>query len=124
MALQALSISLTGQQCKGMLQQRIQPMNEQKLLVQQTLDELKTSYSALDVSEKDVENIVVHLKERLQDVSPDIVKATLSSLIDEIWVNPIGENRERLIRVKGSYLPSTRVCMVTPRGRDTSFLSI
>ena len=100
---------------------RVAPLNEQKKLVSSHLEALKTRQSTVDVPEKDILNVIAHLSDELKNADSNIVKATVNALIDEILVGPKNGKGERMLSIKGSYLPITRANMVTPRGIEPRF---
>ena len=62
--------------------------------------------------------MIKNLLEELKYADSNVVKFAVGAMIDEIVVEPKNKNGERIISVKGSYLPFARANMVTPRGRD------
>ena len=72
----------------------------------------------MDVSEKEIYEVIEHLTEELVNADPNVVKPALHSMIGEIVVWPKEKDEERRLEVRGSCLPLTRVNLVTPRGLE------
>ncbi|MFT5727807.1 MAG: site-specific DNA recombinase [Desulforhopalus sp.] len=92
---------------KDMFATKVAPMNEQKKLVGETLEQLTGTQDIVNVSAKDILYSIAHLSEEMSHADPIVVKSAVHSMIDEIVVNPRRANQERSIQVKGSYLPLT-----------------
>ena len=103
---------------KDTFEDRYNPLNKQKKTVQGTLNTLKGSQDALEVSKEEIYKIIENLTEEIVNADPKIVKSAIHSMIGEIVVWPKGQDKERVAEVRGSCLPLTRVQMVTPRGLE------
>ena len=103
---------------KETLRERITPLNDQKQVVSKTLDTLRGSQKVMDVSEKEIYEVIEHLTEELVNTDPNVVKPALHSMIEEIVVWPKEKDEVRRLEVRGSFLPLTRVNLVTPRGLE------
>lgn len=75
---------------KVTLKDRITPLNDQKQIVCSTLETMKANQNAMEVSEKEIFDIIEHLTEEITNVDPNIVKSTIHSMIEEVVVWPKG----------------------------------
>lgn len=101
---------------KETLKEKLTPLNDQKQIVGKTLETLRGSQEVMDVSNKEIYEVIKHLTDEIVNADPNVVKPALHSMIEEIVVWPKDKDEERRLEVRGSFLPLTRVNMVTPTG--------
>ena len=93
------------------------PLQEQKKAIEKSLEDAKSSQGALEVSDNNIMEVIEHFTEKVSHADPKIRKSAVRALFQEITIFPKeGNPWERLLEIKGIYLPLTRVKVASPTG--------
>ena len=102
-----------------MLQQALAPIKEQTEAINGKIEEQQVEATRLKISEDLIRQTVENFRDEIQDADPNIKKRALRALLDKVILHPkTGETQERILEVKGIYLPLTRDFLVTPTGLE------
>jgi hypothetical protein len=81
------------------------------------IQELKESQGVFDVSDDEIKSAIDNLAQEINQADEKAVKRTLQVLFEEVRIHPKEEvSGDRLLEVKGVYLPLTGINVASPRG--------
>jgi site-specific DNA recombinase len=93
------------------------PLQERKKTIQEIIKNAKATEGVLEVSDADIMEVVKNLKENINNADPKIRKSAVRALFQEFRLFPKeGNPWERMLEVKGIYLPLTRYIVASPTG--------
>jgi hypothetical protein len=81
------------------------------------LKKLKSAQGAFEVSDDDIRNAIENFTEEVSHADPKVRKSAVIALFQEVRIFPKeGAPWERILEIKGSCLPLTRLSVASPRG--------
>jgi hypothetical protein len=96
---------------------QLKPLNDQRHVIQLSIDEFKLANGAWNVSTSEIKEIVENLAKEVRHASQKNEKRVIQTLFREILIFPKeGSPWRRKLTVKGVYLPLTGVFVASPRG--------
>ena len=101
------------------LDSRLKPLRDQQEAIRRNITKTAEAKNIFEISEKDIQDVVENLGDELKNADPKTIKRATRALFDEITVHPKkGAPWERMLEIKGTYIPLTGDVMVTPRGLE------
>ncbi len=96
---------------------KLASIKEHKLAIKKNIEHQKASQGAFEVSDDDIRYVIENFKEQVSHADAKTRKSAVLALFQEICIFPKeGAPWERLLEIKGSCLPLTRVSVASPRG--------
>jgi site-specific DNA recombinase len=97
------------------LEGQMRQVKEQRVAVAEELKQAKESIQAFEVNEEVIQEVIDKLGDEVNNADPQIRKRALMALIDRVVIFPKKSGKEgRIIEVRGSCLPLTRIAMASP----------
>ena len=92
-------------------------IKDQKKAIKENIAHQKASQGVFEVSDDDIRNAIENFAEEVSHADPKTRKSAVLALFQEIRIFPKeGAPWERILEIKGSCLPLTRVSVASPRG--------
>ena len=99
------------------IEPKLASIKEQKKAIKKNIEHQKASQGVFEVSDDDIMNAIENFVEEVRHADPKIRKSAVLALFQEVRIFPKeNEPWERLLEIKGSCLPLTRVSVASPRG--------
>ncbi len=99
------------------IEPRLASIKDQKKAVKKNIAHQKASQGAFEVSDDDIRYVIENFKEQVSHADAKTRKSAVLALFQEICIFPKeGAPWERILEIKGSCLPLTRVSVASPRG--------
>ena len=96
---------------------KLVPLRKQKETMVENLKTMASTYGSVEVKEKDIAEVVENFREEVSHADPKIRKSAVRTLFEEINIFPKeGDPWERLIEIKGTSIPLTRLKVASPTG--------
>jgi chromosome segregation ATPase len=99
------------------LQEQMDPLRKQKQALTARIDEAEAALNRLQVNDDEIKRVLDHLGGEIEHADIQKEKRVVQTLFQEILVFPKeGDSWKRIIEIKGTYVPLTRVFVASPRG--------
>ncbi|MBU4287893.1 MAG: recombinase family protein [Proteobacteria bacterium] len=99
------------------IEPKLASIKEQKKAITEEIENQKTVQGAFEVSDGDIRRVIENFTEEVSHADPKIRRSAILALFQEIRIFPKeGTPWERILEIKGSCLPLTRVSLASPRG--------
>ena len=99
------------------IEPKLASIKEQKEAVKENIENQKASQGVFEVSDDDIRDAIENFTEQVSHADPKVRKSAVLALFQEIRIFPKeGAPWERILEIKGSSLPLTRVSVASPRG--------
>ena len=101
----------------GDIEAELVPLQKQKKAIQESLENARPAQGALEVTDDAIIGVIEHFTEEVNHADPKIRKSAVRALFQEFRIFPKkGNPWERMLEIKGIYLPLTRLKLASPRG--------
>jgi chromosome segregation ATPase len=92
-------------------------LQEQKRALSASLEEAGAMQRGLEVSTGEIIQVIENFREEVRHAGPTIRKRALQALFGDIRIHPKqGSPWERIVEIRGTKVPLTRVNVASPRG--------
>jgi site-specific DNA recombinase len=99
------------------IEEELVDLQGRKRELEAKLEEARTLEESLTIRDEDIEEVVRNLKKELNHADPKIRKRAIQTLFSEVKIYPKeGDPWNRILEVKGAYIPLTRLKMASPTG--------
>ena len=99
------------------IEPKLASIKDQKKAITEEIENQKAVKGAFEVSDDDIRNAIENFTEEVSHADPKIRKSAILALFQEIRIFPKeGTPWERILEIKGSCLPLTRLSVASPRG--------
>ena len=99
------------------IEPKLASIKDQKKAITEEIENQKTVQGAFEVSDGDIRSVIENFTEEVSHADPKIRKSAILALFQEIRIFPKeGDPLERILEIKGSCLPLTRLLVASPRG--------
>jgi chromosome segregation ATPase len=99
------------------IEPKLASIKDQKKAITEEIENQKASQGVFEVSDDDIRNAIENFTGEVSHADPKIRKSAILALFQEIRIFPKeGTPWERILEIKGSCLPLTRVSVASPRG--------
>ncbi|RZB31313.1 MAG: hypothetical protein SRB2_04838 [Desulfobacteraceae bacterium Eth-SRB2] len=99
------------------IEPKLASIKEQKKAIVKKIENQKVIKGAFEVSDDDIRSVIKNFSEEISHADPKVRKSAILALFEQIKIFPKeNEPWERMLEIKGSCLPLTRVSVASPRG--------
>ena len=92
-------------------------IKDQKKAITKKIENQKAVQGAFEVSDDDIRSVIENFKEQVSQADPKVRKSAVLALFEQISIFPKeGAPWERILEIKSSCLPLTRLSVASPRG--------
>ncbi|MBW2603676.1 MAG: zinc ribbon domain-containing protein [Deltaproteobacteria bacterium] len=99
------------------IEPKLASIKDQKKAIAKKIENQKVIKGAFEVSDDDIRSVIKNFSEEVSHADPKVRKSAVLALFEQIKIFPKeNEPWERMLEIKGSCLPLTRVSVASPRG--------
>ena len=99
------------------IEPKLASIKGQKKAIIKEIENQKVVQGAFEVSDDDIRSVIENFSEEVRQADPKVRKSAVLALFEQIKIFPKENNPwERILEIKGSCLPLTRVAVASPRG--------
>ena len=102
---------------ENIIEKEMNELQDKKNHFENELEKTKRLHKEMEITDNDIKELIDNFKENLINADAQTKKRVVQTLFNEIRIFPKnGEPWERILEVKGTYIPLTRVNVASPRG--------